>query len=91
MEKSILLYGMTVEDFKEMLQQAIRGQFMGYNAGETQLDPDVLLTREETALFLKISLTTLWKWTNSGKLRSYGLGNRRYYKKSEVLASLTAF
>lgn len=91
MEKSILLHGITVEEFKEMLQEALRTQFMGHNAAENRSDPDVLLTREETALLLKISLTSLWKWTNSGKLRSYGLGNRRYYKKSEVLASLTAF
>lgn len=86
MEKSILLHCITVEDFKKMLQEAVKTELMEYKA-----DPEKLLTRQETAELLKISLTSLWKWTDKGKLRSYGLGNRRYYKKSEVLESLTAF
>ncbi len=49
---------------------------------------DELLTREETANYLKINPTTLWHWTNKGKLISYGIGSRRYYKKQEVIDSL---
>ncbi|WP_040473871.1 helix-turn-helix domain-containing protein [Flavobacterium frigoris] len=52
-------------------------------------DKEVLLSRIETATLLKFSLTTLWKHTKSGKLKSYGIGNRVFYKKDEVLKSLT--
>ncbi|WP_426092366.1 helix-turn-helix domain-containing protein [Flavobacterium sp. DSR3-2] len=52
-------------------------------------DDDILLSRLETSKLLKINLTSLWKHTKSGKLKSYGIGNRVYYKKDEVLKSLT--
>jgi len=48
-----------------------------------------LLTREETAKYLKISLSTLWHWSKKGILPSYGIGNRVYYKISEIESSLT--
>ena len=51
-------------------------------------DKDKLLTREQVCELLTISMTTLHVWTKSGKLKSYGIGNRVYYKKSEILTSL---
>lgn len=47
-----------------------------------------LMTRKETADYLKINTTTLWHWTNKGKLKSYGIGNRVYYKRNEVIESI---
>ena len=52
-------------------------------------DEEILLSRLETAKLLKINLTTLWKHTKTGKLISYGIGNRVFYKKEEVLNSIT--
>jgi excisionase family DNA binding protein len=51
-------------------------------------EPVELLTREETAEYLKISLSTLWHWSKKGILPSYGIGNRVYYKRSEVESTL---
>ena len=52
-------------------------------------NPDELLTREQTCEFLQIDSSTLWHWTNKGKVTAYGIGgNRRYYKKAELLESL---
>ena len=51
-------------------------------------EPIELLTREETAKYLKISLSTLWHWSKKEILPSYGIGNRVYYKRSEVESSL---
>lgn len=47
-----------------------------------------LLTREQTCEFLQIDSSTLWHWTNKGKVKAYGIGNRRYYKRAELLESL---
>jgi hypothetical protein len=55
----------------------------------SQQSNDVLLTRGETCKFLSIDSSTLWAWTNKGKVRAYGIGNRRYYKRSELLECLT--
>tara|TARA_B110000114_G_C15077903_1_gene392667 strand:+ start:663 stop:857 length:195 start_codon:yes stop_codon:yes gene_type:complete len=47
-----------------------------------------LLERNETASMLKISSVTLWKWTREGRLKSYGISNKIFYKRSEVLESI---
>ena len=52
---------------------------------------DELLTREETAKLLKVSLTTLWNWTKKGKIPAYGIGNRVYYKRGEIMNALVSF
>lgn len=50
---------------------------------------DELLTREEACEFLQINPSTLWHWQNRGKVQSYGIsGNRRYYKRSELIEAL---
>jgi FKBP-type peptidyl-prolyl cis-trans isomerase (trigger factor) len=47
-----------------------------------------LLTRTETAKILKLELTTLWHGTKK-KITAYGIGNRVYYKRGEIMKSLT--
>ena len=47
-----------------------------------------LLTREEACMLLKVDSSTLWRWTNKGKITAYGIGSRRFYKKEELLNSL---
>lgn len=56
----------------------------------TQNDEE-LLTREETAKLLKINSSTLWHWTKKGKLIAYGIGNRVYYKRGDILKALVAY
>lgn len=48
-----------------------------------------IMTRNEVCELLNITKSTLWKRTKTGKLQSYGQGRRVYYKRSEVLKSLT--
>lgn len=49
---------------------------------------DILLTRQETANLLNVSLVTLWDWTRKDVVPAYRIGYKVRYKKSEVLASL---
>ncbi len=44
-----------------------------------------ILTRKETAELLGINLSTLWAWTKAGKLSSFGIGNKVYYRYSQIL------
>lgn len=51
---------------------------------------DELMTRDEACKFLQIDPSTLWSWQNRGKVTAYGIsGNRRYYKRSELIEALT--
>ena len=36
----------------------------------------------------KCDLSSLWLWTKKGKLISYGIGNRIYYKRSEIESAI---
>ena len=47
-----------------------------------------LLTRAEACILLKINMTTLWNWSKKGRIISYGIGNRVYYKRGELMGSL---
>jgi hypothetical protein len=49
---------------------------------------NVFLTRDEVCKLLSFNKTSLWKHTKSGKLKSYGIGNRVYYKKDEVIEAV---
>ena len=50
--------------------------------------PTELLTRNEVAELLKCNLTTIWLWCKKGKLKPYGIGNRVYFKRSEIELAL---
>jgi hypothetical protein len=51
--------------------------------------PNDYLTRQQTADLLSVDLSTLFNWNKSGKLNPLGLGNRVYYLRSEIEASMT--
>lgn len=78
----------TPTELVQLISENVKAQFLEFSKQFTPSDPDVLLTRDETCKLLQIDSSTLWAWTNKGKLTAYGIANRRYYKKSEILASL---
>lgn len=55
---------------------------------ETEKQENNLITREEAMAFLRVTGATLWRWERAGKVKSYGLGGKRFFKKSELEASL---
>jgi len=55
---------------------------------QNQPDAEDLLTRKEACKLLQIDSSTLWNWTNKGRVTAYGIANRRYYKRSELMKSL---
>jgi len=71
-----------LDQISELLDQKL-------NQANQQTKPDdELLTRKQTADLLKITLPTLWAWTNKDILPAYRIGNKIRYKKSEVLKAL---
>jgi excisionase family DNA binding protein len=50
--------------------------------------PVELLTRNEVAKLLKCDLSTIHNWCKKGKLIPYGIGNRVYFKRSEIELAL---
>lgn len=79
----------TPEQLVDLITQGVKIQIqeLKKNLNSEQANDD-LLTREETCKFLSIDSSTLWAWTNKGKVKAYGIGSRRYYKRAELLESL---
>ncbi len=86
--KTIQLIEMTPEDLANLISAGITAQLQNFDRNVNNKPEDDLLTRQEACDFLKIDSSTLWHWTNKGKVKAYGIANRRYYKKSELLECL---
>ena len=87
---AVLLESLTVEQLQQLIGASVK---IGIQELQKQLqekdNSEELLTRDQTCQFLKIDSSTLWAWTNNGKVKAYGIGARRYYKRSELLECLT--
>lgn len=88
MEKSILLHCITPNELKQIIKEVIKEELLEVNNQIKEKESEILMTRQETCKFLKIDSSTLWNWTNKGKIDCYGIGNRRYYKKEDLFKCL---
>lgn len=74
------------EDFRKEILQGVKNILSDL---KKNVEPnEVLLTRDETAEMLSISLVTLWKLTKSDVIPAYRVGTRVRYKKSDILKAL---
>lgn len=90
MTNSILLQDLTHEQLGDLIDDKLQHRLKQFKKDlQSKDDSDDLLSRDETCEFLKIDSSTLWHWTNKGKVKAYGIGNRRYYKRSELIEALT--
>ena len=88
MQNSILLQNVSTDQLECLIGNVFDTKFKDIQSSFNTHNPDELLTREQTCDFLQIDSSTLWHWTNKGKVIAYGIANRRYYKKSELLECL---
>ena len=88
MADSILLQNLNITDLTQLIKEGVKSQLEDFKETLQTHNPDELLTRIQTCKLLQIDSSTLWAWTKKGKVLAYGIGNRRYYKKAELLESL---
>ena len=87
--KHIQIIQTTPDELNELIQSGIKEQLENLiQELKNQSFSDDLLTRSEVCSILSVNPSTLWNWTTKGKVKSYHIGNRVYYKKSELLESL---
>ena len=84
--KQIVFDVLTKDELKGIISNSIQEVIKKSSVKEKK--EEELLTRDEASNLLKINLSTLWRWTKDGKLNAYGIGNRVFYKKDELLKSL---
>jgi hypothetical protein len=78
----------TPEALAELINDGVRSLFSDLKKEFSTPQNDELLTNEQTCQFFQIDKVTLWRWSKKGKVNPYGIGSRRYYLKSELMASL---
>lgn len=87
--KSLQFIQTTPEQLVKLISDGVKIQLKEFQKElSSQTTNDELLTRTQTCELLQIDSSTLWHWTNKGKVKAYGISNRRYYKRSEILGSL---
>lgn len=89
MKKEIIqIENISAEDFKDEIIKGVVMALKEINFKFQNSDEDQILTREEAAKMLSVSLVTLWTWDKNDILQTYRVGNKIRYKKSDILNAL---
>ena len=87
---SILLQNVSPEQFTELITNVFRKELEDFKKEfTTQTENDDLMTREQVLELLQINASTLWHWTNKGRITVYKFANKCYYRKSELINTIT--
>ena len=87
---SILLQNVSPEQFTELITNVFRKELEDFKKEfTTQTENDDLMTREQVLELLHINASTLWHWQNKGRITVYKFANKCYYKRSELMATIT--
>ena len=86
--ENVLIIQITPEKLKQEIISGIRAELAILKADFQPKEPTEYMTRDEVKRLLNVDLSTVHNWTKRGKLKAYGLGNRVYYKRSEVEAAI---
>ena len=84
MTQSTILNNVSPEELTETILKGVDERINQLKANFQPKEPTDYLTRKEVKDLLKVDLSTVHNWTKKGKLKSYGIGNRVYFKRHEV-------
>ncbi len=88
--KKMQLIQVTPEEFQEAIINGVKEELLILKKEFKVKESDELMSRQEVAKHFKANETTIWRWEKQGYLKSYGIGNRVYYKRSEIESSMLA-
>lgn len=84
----ILLNQITPEQLEKQIIDGVKNQLNALIEHFQPKEPTEYLTRHEVANLLKVDISTVHNWTKNGKLTSYNMVGRVYYKRSEIEAAM---
>ncbi|WP_264558643.1 helix-turn-helix domain-containing protein [Flavobacterium sp. N2270] len=87
-KKIIQIESISTDLLKQLLNEGVTEALKNFNNVGASEEDNILLSRNETAKLLDISLVTLWKWTQKDLIQAYRIGKKVKYKKKDVLDSL---
>lgn len=76
---------------EQIVEQVTAKVLEAVQANEADVQPDIFdkyIPKTEVRGTLASS-STLWNWENSGKLKLYAIGGKRFYKRTDIEALFT--
>jgi excisionase family DNA binding protein len=89
MKESLQFIQTTPEQLINATINGVRAEIENLRKEFQPREPEELMTRQETANYFKVDLSTIWAWQKKGKIQGYGIGARVYFKRSEIEQVLT--
>jgi hypothetical protein len=90
MTNSILIQNVSTDQLTELITNVFKTQLEDFKKEfTTQTENDDLMTRDQVLELLQINASTLWHWQNKGRITVYKFANKCYYKRSELMATIT--
>ena len=87
--ETILISGMAKDEFLSAVREIIKEE-MSANNNHSHVESEFISVKEVQKLFKpSVSRVTIDSWSAKGLLNKHFIGGRVYYRKSEVLESLT--
>ena len=74
----------TPEQLQDAILQGVKKQLEELKKQYQPKEPEEYLSRAEVAKMLKVDISTIYNWCKAKKLQRHALGNRIYFKRSEV-------
>jgi|SRR6476660_5362839 len=85
--KRIEIDGIDLHGLTSLFTSVVRAELSERTSNDGS--EEQIFTRNEAKEFLKISLSSLERYTAEGKIPGYGIGGNIRYKKSDLIAALT--
>jgi excisionase family DNA binding protein len=87
---TIKLYELTPNELTTQVNEGLKTYIENLikTLSEQKSSKKEFLSRKETAEFFGVSLPTIHSWINEGLISSYKMGNRTYFKRSELIEQL---
>ena len=90
MQNVIQLHNLSTEQLTELIGNIFDTKLKAFQEHQnTKTENDDLMTREQVLELLQINASTLWHWQNKGKIIAYKFANKCYYKRSELMNTIT--
>jgi hypothetical protein len=80
----------TPQELAELIQESVKQSLPPLPLHQIDSNQKEVLTRTETAKLFSISLVCLHDWVKKKILKPYKVGNKTYFKRSEVMEVLSS-
>ena len=92
MNTDIRIIDLQTSDLVSLIKETVASEFQRFSNLMATIPKEdeqtKIITRDETAKMLNVSLTTLFHWNRNKILEAKKIGSRVYYLKNDVLSKL---